>query len=537
MTGKTIKVDHHDRDIDQDGIRDFFWPVLHTEMTGLGERLMYASAGLLQNHPDQEQALIYKLTLKYLIAETGGLFQGARLRKEFQKSGITPIIPPDWAVWPYVFKDRAPPEPKLFEKLCRNKPINSWHKKYSLTNILKKLKAVKPSINNISIDGLIITKLTKDKLDKNIIAVQRTELISRHASIENNDVILSRSDRWFETIELDKIVLSEADRNAGIENSLLEMIRREYETHDLDFKDFIEDYLRNYISRLAAILRIHYRGLLRRDDLPKTIWTGTGGNIWDLMLRIAVMQKGGKAVGHDHGGGTNHVNVALVGFIELWGCSQFVTFNDHLAGLMKDYSSTWPLLDRTCPEIIAVTKSSNTGKKSGPVQRPVRRILLPTTLYDRDRGRSFAFYPDLVYIDWQARLIAKLQSWGYEVLFKPHPESQTRYPAAFEKKLGAHIINKPFEESMDDADLILMDYTYTSVFLPALTSHLPLVLVDFDNLNWHDGARALFEKRGALVEASFDEQNRVSIDWNALKTALETAAKMNRDQEFPARYF
>ena len=36
----------------------------------------------------------------------------------------------------------------------------------------------------------------------------------------------------------------------------------------------------------------------------KRLWTGSGGNIWDLMLRHAVLEVGGEVTGHDHGGGS-----------------------------------------------------------------------------------------------------------------------------------------------------------------------------------------------------------------------------------------
>mgnify|MGYP006195892725 CR=1 FL=1 len=166
----------------------------------------------------------------------------------------------------------------------------------------------------------------------------------------------------------------------------------------------------------------------------------------------------------------------------------------------------------------------------------MKKIFLLSTLYDRDRGRIFAFYPDLVYVDWQARLISKLREWGYEVYFKPHPESQTPPPAKF-AELGAKIIQSRFEDVMDEADLFLFDYTHTSTFMPALQSNTPLMLIDFVGLTWYKDAYRLAQQRCAIIEGGFDEHNRVKVNWNMVKEGFGQAIEKCNNHEFYHTYF
>jgi hypothetical protein len=51
--------------------------------------------------------------------------------------------------------------------------------------------------------------------------------------------------------------------------------------------------------------------------------------------------------------------------------------------------------------------------------------------------------PDVVLVDWEARLVARLLAWGYEVMVKPHPESRVQSGRAL-SALGAQLIDGRF---------------------------------------------------------------------------------------------
>lgn len=536
---KTINADHHARIITGEGVEDFYWPTTHKPMTQFGERFFYECSDLLREYPDQKSAIIYKFCVKYLIAIAGGVFQSDLLKARLDIDGVAVNVPAHWLVWPYTLKDKAPPSTPFLETLRRQKPVTPLLKKLLDFKRYKRIFAkTKFSIGKMEIDGLKVMTITPEILRNNIIVTQRTGLISRQAKSLSEDVVFCRSDYWFSPVSESEIENTKKYNDAVLEQKLFDIVLKLYTEQGVTPSPFIKDYLTSLISEMAALLGIHYKRLLARDDLPRRLWTGTGGQVWDLMLRSAVIEKGGHVCAFDHGGGTAHVSIPLVGFIELWACHEFVTFNAQQADDIAKAAPEWPRLDHMAPKILFVpSASAPMSFQTKSDKKEIKKIYVLSTLYDQDRGRSFAFYPDLAYVDWQARLFKHLKDWGYEVYFKPHPESRSLPPDAFEKTLGVKIVKGNFEEVAQDADLFLIDYTYTSIMIPAFLTNIPIVLVDFDALPWHKQAYDLVQKRAALVECGFDGQNRIEIDWNALERAIKDSIEKCDNHDYARSYY
>ncbi len=536
---KTINADHHARIITGEGVEDFYWPITHKSMTEFGERFYYECADLLREYPDQKSALIYKLAVNHFIAIAAGLFQSDLLKARADKDEVELVVPENWLVWPYTLRGNAPPQAPLLQTLRRIKSGPSFLKKlFDVKRYKRIFSKIKVSKDGMEIDGLKIAALTPDILTNNIIVTQRTGLISRQAQALSENVVLCRSDYWFLPVTEDEVTEAKTQQDAVLEGKLYDIVLKLYAEKGLSPSPYVKNYLTSLLTEMGALLRVHYGRLLERSDLPRRVWTGTGGNIWDTMLRSAVIEKGGRATAFDHGGGTAHVSIPLVGFIELWACHEFVTFNARQADDIANAAPGWPRLDLMAPKISFVpSDSSPLHLLIKPEKDDVKKIYVLSTLYDQDRGRSFAFYPDITYVDWQARLFKHLRDWGYEVYFKPHPESRSMPPDAFEDKLGVKIISGNFEDVLRDADLFLIDYTYTSIMIPAFLTNIPIVLVDFDELPWHTQAYDLIKRRASLVECGLNAQNRVDIDWDELRRAIKNATKKCNNHEFARTYY
>lgn len=529
----------YDHSLSSDGIDDFFWPVLHKEITDSATDFLYLSANYLKKFDDKDVSVsVYKLTMKYFVAQMGGILQACLVHKRFLENNKSPVVPDDWLIYPYIFRNQAPPIPSLIYKLKNPCVKQSLLKRLAnpkkALKIIKKI-SIKPS--NLEIDGLKIRPITEKILVNNIIATQRTPLIIERSKLSTSEVIFSNVQRWFKNISEEEFLLHQELRKESVENSVLQIVKKIFQKNDLKYSDYINNHLKQYLGELYSALGIHYTRLLNMDKLPRELWTGTGGNIWDLTLRLAVLNKGGVVVGHDHGGGTAHVNIPVVGYVELWACSKFVTFNEKQAQLIRKSMKNWPLLDNSNPEIIGISRKnrgnvSNKSKTSG-----VKNILFLSTLYDRDRGRSFAFYPDIIYTDWQARFISNVEKWGYKVFLKPHPESQIKPHPQLQSKFNIDIIDGLFSDVLQDIDLIIFDYTYTTVFLEALKTDIPILVLEFDNIPWHENAKHLLKKRCGFVEGEFDNNNRVKIDWNNVHKEIKNAPSKRFNREILEEFY
>ena len=540
---KKFLANHHDRKISHDGVDDFFWPITHKPMTEFGERFFYDCADLLREYPDQKSALIYKFSVKYLVAIAGGIFQADLLYDKLADKNMQLIVPDNWLVWPHIMKGMAPPRTPFLETLRRRKKEKSFlHKISDFKRYKRLLGSSSFKFNGMQLDGLSIRSMNSNIAKSNIVATQRTPLISRMAASLKEDIVLARSDFWFSFVSDQEVEVAAKYRNEDIESKLLAIIFSLYREKAIELSPYVRTYLADLLSEMASLLAVHYNRLLDRDDIPKRLWTGTGGQIWDLMLRSAVLEKGGYVTAFDHGGGTAHVSLPLVGFIELWACHEFITYNETQANDIRSSADDWPKLDGMNPKIGFVPKILG---EPAFFMRPdfqngrakIKKIYVLSTLYDQDRGRSFAFYPDLTYVDWQARLMAKLKEWNYDVYFKPHPESKSPPPAAFENDLGAAIVKEKFEDILQDADLFLIDYTFTSIMIPAFLSNIPIVLVDFDDLPWREKALGLISGRANIVEGKFNSENRIDVDWDRLKRAIETATEKCNNHDYARTYY
>lgn len=541
---QTIHLPPLEKDITADGIQNYFWPIGFREIADFGKKLQYALADYLRNYPDQEEILNYKILIKHYVCEVCGVFQGDLLRERIKDMDVDIDVSSNWLFYPYTLNETPPPYPRILENLKNIKASPSFLQRLKQPKrILKVLSKVRPfEKGGIKVDGLLLMKPTADDLENAIITTQRTEIISIHAKKVDKPVFLCRSDKWFNEVNNEEIGLARQNINPEIVSDILSIIYNLYKTFDIEPKPYAKKYLEDCMKEFFAIISIHTNRLKRRQDIPKQIWTGTSGNIWDMMLRLESLKREGVVTAHDHSGDRAHAENYEMGWIEMYGATYFATFSEKQAESLRTYIGKWPVLDKNPPEIISVGSKKNKqvmAKHEEVRSEPknIKKVLLFSTVYDRDRGRGNPIFPMISYIDWQARLIGHLNKWGYQVYLKPHPESPLAPPQVFTEELNVTIINGRFEDMSERMDLYFFDFTQTSVFKPAILTDIPIVFVDFKGLDWVEGARELLEKRAEVLEGYFDENNRVHVNWEEIQKALETSIEKVSNTEFVDRYY
>ncbi len=532
-----------EKDITEKGIQDYFWPIGFREIADFGKKLEYALADYLRNYSDQEEILNYKILIKHYVCEVCGVFQGDLLRERIKDMDVDIDVPSDWLFYPYTLNETPPPYPRILENLKNIKATPSVLQRLKQPKrILKVLSKVRPfEKGGIKVDGLLLMKPTADDFENAIIATQRTEIISIHAKKVDEPVFLCRSDKWFSEVSDEEMSRARQNINPKIVSDILSIVFKLYQNSNIEPKPYAKKYLEECMKEFFAIIFIHTERLKLRQDIPGNIWTGTSGNIWDMMLRLETLKRGGVVTAHDHSGDRAHAENYEMGWIEMYGATYFATFSERQAESLRKYIKQWPVLDKNPPEIISVgsKKNKQVVARSDEAKSPknIKKVLLFSTVYDRDRGRGNPIFPMISYIDWQARLIAHLNEWGYQVYLKPHPESPLTPPQAYTEDLNVTIINGRFEDMSERMDLYFFDFTQTSVFKPAVLSDIPIVFVDFKGLDWVEGARELLEKRAEVLEGCFDDKNRVQVNWGEIQKALQTSVQKVSNTEFVDRYY
>ena len=377
-------------------------------------------------------------------------------------------------------------------------------------------------------------------LKHDIIATQRTELIQEHASTVSQDVVFCRSHRWFDSISEAELETALQKASKVLEEKIMVVLEKLYIDNGLVLKGASLEYFQCILRITPLLISIHYQRLLDRPDkLPVNLWTGTGGNIWDALLRHAsIHAHNGEIVGHDHGAGLAHVNNPMMALNELWGCKKFICLNKNQANEMTQHAKKWMFFEPNRPQMTSIKTHREICdfSKFSSSDFKVKTIIVLATLYGGDRVWMGPCAPDIVHADWQARIIAQLRAWGYDVILKVHPETPVLPPPILEE-LGARICSDPLENMIEDGDLVLFDCLYTSVFRSVLSTNTPMVLIDFYDHPWTDKALSLFKKRAGFAQGKFDNENKAFVDWSTLKKALEDAQKKRYNRDFFEYYY
>lgn len=537
---QTVECHVPSMDVSAEGIQDYYWPVSDQERTGFGFHLMQELSDILKAH-SSDQALPYKFLATRLAAQTVAVFQGDLLAARTRNDGVNIYVPEDWGYWPYLLQSQTPPEPTMLSLLINGPHKINYSKKLFRLGALKKIsKLLQFKKQGAQIDGLKIKPLTQAVLQNDIIATQRTALVVEHAQTAEKDVVFCRSNRWFEAVTHEELETSLMRNDPELEQKIIEMIEAGYRQCDIELPQHSREFITNFMRKGAAALRVHYERLLEKpQQLPREIWTGTTGVVWDTMLRVAAMQNGAVVTAHDHGSGWAYLTHKMRGFNELWGAQYFATFNQNHADEMAATQKIWPHFDQEMPKIISAQDPS--AKKEIQHIKPaglreVKTIFLMIALYDNDRGRTGPGNTNNFLVDWQARLIKNLRDLGYEVVVKIHPETKIMPPEMFETQLGATVTKEPFTDLMHQADLVIFDCIYSTAFTDALATNLPILLIDFFGWPWTDNGLKLIEKRCKIFKAGY-ENCRAMPDWNELAKAIKAAPEKSDNHEFYTHYF
>ena len=132
---------------------------------------------------------------------------------------------------------------------------------------------------------------------------------------------------------------------------------------------------------------------------------------------------------------------------------------------------------------------------------------------------SLFFYSQL---DLEYRLITTLKNLGYYVIYKAHPDRLEEIGSLFNDVVD-EVITDSFEKVWQRSDLLIFTYTSTTTFGYALTTNLPIVLLDSaqefrDKKEYSD-----MSSRINLVKTSFDDNMRINFNSDLLLKAVSNS--------------
>lgn len=543
-----IHVHPHNMPCHTTGVSGFYWPISYKERKVFCDELIVQYIKLIRQFSDSTNDLLsYKVLGKNFITEVLAVVNAEALKYEINSQYRITDTDDSYRIWHALLNNSVPEDPAFLIKLKSGPRVSNSQRniKYFWTKIKRVVSVLNLKKGGIELGNLKIKPISEPVIRTSIIATQRTELIQRHAALTSKDVIFCRSDRWFSSLDEQMIKDECAHATREFEAACLAYVSDYCKGVGFTLSNNAYNYLQHILTIGAACIRLHYRRLLTqewRPSLPVQLWTGSGGNIWDLMFRLAVLKQSGYVIGHDHGAGLAHVNNPVMGFIEFWGCSEFVCLNRNQAKEFRQQIETWPAMEETWPNIRGLDIEAGASsyqeyqKFKLPSTHTPKHIILLATVYSKDRVWMGPCSPDIVHVDWQVRAVRYLIEQGYEVTVKVHPETPIMPPETL-KQLGANIRKERLEDIMEEGDVIVFDCVYTSVFRSVLSTNIPMVLFDFYQHPWTEGALEKLKKRVSFIDSGFDNSNRKKVDWSQLNAAIQDSVNKNNNTEFYDYYY
>jgi len=211
-------------------------------------------------------------------------------------------------------------------------------------------------------------------------------------------------------------------------------------------------------------------------------------------------------------------------------CRKFVTPTYGIASRYKKHYSNVHRIVTSYTEFLSINSRSmydlylyNREKNSIKDTENIETIMLIGYPFNSARytgGRGLFFYQR---IDLEYRLINFLRSKNKRIVYKAHPDRFDEIKGVF-NDIVDEILIEPFEKVWWKADLLLFTYTSTTTFGYALTTNMPIVLLDSDSGIRDKNDIILLDKRVSRVIANIEHNTRINLNKCLLLEAIEKPA-------------
>lgn len=512
----TIDIEH--ASVNADGMQDFYWPldphIADTVRAYLIPKMV--SHVSLQDRTSPEGVTL-RIAHQYFIMDGLRLFITAALASAARKDHISLDVPPRFPML-YALINGKEPQPRLLP----NSDAVPKTSRYPAS-----LRRVYRSIvwNRRSSLKTIIRSARGSMRNDDVLTPDANSLAVSHAAIEAISLTFFPLEHWFKYRPSPR---SDMDSRPGpVFLETADLLQNAFVVGGVEPQFDLGQWATSWLIRAHEFVHSHLAAL-KNHQFPDEMWFGcAGATLWSRILAIETRSRGGKVVSHDHGSGNVLYDQLGQHFTEYHFSDELYCYNRTQAQARRTSIRSEYLVDPKPPIISSRPVGSpriafQSGERVVECGR-IRRVMYVPTIFFGMGGRLLSTMPDPVALDYRARLLSRLREASVDVLYKPHPEGESKPPIGLAEQFGFQTDSRPFEEIEWSCDAYVIDWIASSTTRAILTSELPVILIDLPHLHIRAETRRFLESRCYLVKAEYSSDNRIDVDWNALESALRAS--------------
>lgn len=310
--------------------------------------------------------------------------------------------------------------------------------------------------------------------------------------------------------------------SALVINQLCELFLSQVELDDR-LKSQLGILVRHQVSPLVNQIVQDLIDCRNAKNISLNYWAGTAGRYSSRLMSLETMRRGGTVTRFDHAGSLAFLQQSeLFAALELATCNKYVMGSKRQSELVKQSG----VLDLIAPirdiEIVDgpgfsyIDELKLTRSKSPP-NRP--RVMYLSSFSNSETKGPAHYLSQIIYQDWSVRLIQQLSKMPVELVCKPHPDSGFATPGHPVSRY-AKIVNTPFEDVINDADIFIFDCLNSTAFWEAVCTDKKIICIDVGVVRPTQNALPILKRRCTFLKASFDDSNRLQISDFQLRESL-----------------
>ena len=272
--------------------------------------------------------------------------------------------------------------------------------------------------------------------------------------------------------------------------------------------------------------------MLEKIKTPATLITGTGSGYSARVLSYQFLLSGNEVLRTTHGGDAPFFNDALSPSIEFPFASKYIVYGDQAAQTIKTTidnrtESEYPFYTRSVVAAGSNFHSKILNRAQIKKNKEVHAVTIVAGCFlGTYRGAPQPFLHDVVYMEWQRRLLLLTKKLGYKVTSKRHPKGRMSRTKIFPDSADNELINTTMADIEQHTDAYIFDFQGTA-FMEAICTLKPVIYIDIPIRPLRFEARSQISESISIVPAFFNQQNRVVIDEKKLEQALIKPVDIN----------